>query len=51
MLYVAVNRHCQVLGENGEGYLTSVVMVDTGDKLAYAIQNDGRIFAWGRQYL
>ncbi|WP_129721376.1 RCC1 domain-containing protein [Xylanivirga thermophila] len=37
-----------VLGENGIGFLTDVVQIDTGEYHSMALKSDGTVWSWGR---
>jgi murein DD-endopeptidase MepM/ murein hydrolase activator NlpD len=37
----------QVIGPNGEGFLTDIKAIAAGDKYSLALRNDGTIWTWG----
>ena len=41
------NTPVQVVGENGEGYLTDVTAISAGGYHSLALKNDGTVLAWG----
>jgi alpha-tubulin suppressor-like RCC1 family protein len=41
----------QVLGEEGSGYLTGIIMVAAGDSHSLALDGNGNVWAWGTNFL